>query len=204
MEKKVNQKLDDKKTKAKAEKSVKKTDKPAKSQVKVVSEVKAKARFIKIAPRKTRLVINQLRGLSADQAISQLQFITKAAVKPVRKLVNSAIANAENNFGLDKKDLYIKKIIANDGPTLKRWQPRAYGRSTMINKRTSHIEVVLGVKEGAKQKVVVKKESKPEDIKIVSPDEVKKEGPKNQGNGPEEKGQDGKGFLKGVFQRKTG
>jgi len=195
------------------EKTAKKSDKKANTvaskkaskstEKKVVSEIKAKARFIRISPRKVRIVIDQLRGLPAQKALDQLQFINKGSVRPVKKLIDSAIANAENNFGLDKKDLYIKKIIANDGPILKRWRPRAYGRSTMIRKRTSHIELVLGVKEGATAKAVAKKSVK-EDVKVVSPDEIKKEAPKQEGKGPEEKGQDGKGFLKGIFQRKTG
>lgn len=180
-----------------------------KSKSKVVTEVKAKARFIRIAPRKVRLVISQLPGLEVERALNYLRFVKKAAVLPVTKLLLSAIANAENNFKLDKKDLYIKKIIANDGPVLKRWQPRASGRATPIRKRTSHIELILGVKAGAKPKTTVKKEvgkeAKAEEVKIVKPQEVKKEALKIGGKSQkEEKGQRRKGFFRGIFQRKTG
>ncbi|MAF14316.1 MAG: 50S ribosomal protein L22 [Parcubacteria group bacterium] len=178
----------------------------------IVSEVKASARFIKIAPRKVRLTINQLTGLEVEKSLDHLKFVHKGAVKPVTKLIKSAIANAENNFKLDKKDLFIKKIAADDGPIIKRFKPRAYGRSAPIRKRTSHISLILGVKEGAKLRVdtkkadkqVKKEESKKEEVKVVKPEEVKKEGPKGSNKGPEEKGQSKEGFLKGMFRRKTG
>jgi len=187
----------------KAKKAVKPSPKSARDD-KLVTEVKASARFIRISPRKVRLVTNQLSGLEAEAALDQLNFINKSAVRPIVKLIKSAIANAENNFQLDKKDLYIKKIVANDGPILKRWKPRAHGRATSIRKRTSHIDLILGVKPGAKKKAVTKKEVKPEEVKVVKPEEVKKEAAKSVGKGPEEKGKSEKGFLKGIFRRKTG
>src|SRR3989338_5002610 len=193
-----------------------KARKEPKTQNKVsVSEVKANARFVRISPTKVRLVINQLKGKTADEALNYLRFISKSAVKPVAKLVNSGIANAENNFQLSRNDLFIKKIIANDGPILKRWRPRAHGRSTMIAKRTSHIELILGVRPGAKpvaSKAKATAESvkaKPtsavkEEVKVVSPAEVKKEVPQTAGRGPEERGRSQKGFLNRIFNRKTG
>ena len=193
-------------------KSVAKADKPRskedKAGRKMVTEVKAKARFIRISPKKARLVTNQLSGLGAEQSLDYLRFINKAAVRPITKLVDSAIANAENNFQLDKKDLYIKKIFVNDGPVLKRWHPRAHGRSAPIRKRTSHIELTLGVRPGAKLKAKPKKEGekkevKPEEVKVVKPEEVKKSA-KVSSKGPEEKGQGKAGFLKNIFRRKTG
>ncbi len=179
--------------------------KDAKKSTDVISEVTANARFIKISPRKTRLVIDQLRGLDVQKALDQLNFLNKAAVRPVVKLINSGVANAENNFQIDKNDLYIKKIIANDGPVLKRWRPRAHGRATMIRKKTSHIELVLGVRLGAKQKFV-KKEEKKGEIKVIKPEDIKKEALKTPGKKSDNgsTGKEGKGFLKGVFQRKTG
>lgn len=176
---------------------------------KVISEVKASARFIKISPRKVRLVINQIRGLEIQPVLDYLKFAGKASARPVAKLLNSAIANAENNFKLDKEDLYIKSIVANDGPILKRWKPRAHGRSAPIRKRTSHINLILGVKKGAEKKLTAKKEKsfevKKPDVKVVRPDEIKKEGPKKLGKGPSQKGdKSSKGFLREIFQRKTG
>jgi len=122
-------------------------------------EVKAKAKYIRMSPRKVRLVVDVIRGMTASRSLDQLAFINKKAVRPVRKLVESAIANAENNFELEKDNLYIKEMRVDDGPTLHRWQPRARGRATPIRKRTSHISLVLselvdsGEKEGKKQKL---------------------------------------------------
>jgi large subunit ribosomal protein L22 len=106
-------------------------------------DVIAKARFIRMSPRKVRLVIDLIRGLSVNDALVQLRYLRKDAVAPVRKLIESATSNAEHNFKLKKENLYIKKIIADGGPMLKRWQPRAHGRATPIRKRTCHITAVL-------------------------------------------------------------
>jgi large subunit ribosomal protein L22 len=177
---------------------------------KITTEVKASARFIRMSPKKVRLVTNLLAGKGAENALNYLIFVNKAAALPVTKLIKSAIANGENNFRLDKADLYIKQIIVNDGPVLKRWQPRAHGRSTPIKKKTSHIMLTLGVLAGAKKKVVAPKPSqektdlKSEEVKVVKPEEVKKDLPKSSGKGPQEKGRGRKGFFKGIFQRKTG
>jgi large subunit ribosomal protein L22 len=210
MEETKDKQLDNKMAKVKPEeKKDSKLQLPKnKKDKKVVTEVKASARFIHVAPRKVRLVIDELKGLEAVKALDYLKFVNKAAVRPVTKLINSAVANAENNFQLDKKDLYIKTITVNGGPVLKRWRPRAHGRSAPIRKRTSHIELILGVKAGAKLKAVNQKEAKKpeksEEVKIVKPEEVKKERPKTLSKGPQEKGKTDKGFFRGIFQRKTG
>lgn len=106
-------------------------------------EVKAKARFIRMSPRKIRLVVNLVRGLDVDDAVAQLRFLNKAAARPVYKLIESARANAENNFKLNPGSLFIKTITVDGGPVLKRWMPRAFGRATPVRKRTAHITVVL-------------------------------------------------------------
>lgn len=106
-------------------------------------EIKAQLRHLRIAPRKVRLVLNLVRGLRVNEAENQLRLMSKRAGEPVLKLLNSAIANAKNNKGIDKENLYIDKIFANEGSTLKRWLPRAFGRATPINKRSSHIMLVL-------------------------------------------------------------
>ena len=116
-----------------------------KKMVKQVTEVGARANFVRVTPRKVRLVIDQIRGLAVADALNVLRFTHKAAMSPVAKLLNSAIANATNNFEIEKNRLFIKKITADDGPTIKRQQPRAFGRSAMIRKRTSHINLILGV-----------------------------------------------------------
>jgi large subunit ribosomal protein L22 len=109
-------------------------------------EVKAKARHIRMSPRKVRLVVDSIRGLLADDALAQLKHMNKLAATPVLKLLESAIANATNNFGLEAGGLYVKAITADQGPTLKRWKPRAMGRATPIRKRTTHISIVLDEK----------------------------------------------------------
>ncbi|MFU0799786.1 MAG: 50S ribosomal protein L22 [Xylanivirga thermophila] len=103
----------------------------------------ATAKYVRISPRKVKIVIDLIRGKRVDEALAILQNTPKAASQPVIKLVNSAIANAENNLGLDRNDLYVAEIFANQGPTLKRIRPRAMGRAARIRKRTSHITVVL-------------------------------------------------------------
>lgn len=140
-------------------------------------DVSAKLRFLRMSPRKVRLVCDVIRGLDVEQAQAQLQFMRKKAAQPVLKLLNSAIANAENNFKLKKENLFIKKITVDQGPALKRWKPRAFGRAVMIMKRSSHIHVVLGeYKETPKKKLKelgkkVKKEERP----LVGLEEIKKE-----------------------------
>lgn len=106
-------------------------------------EVNAKARFVRKAPRKVRLVVDLVRGLHVEKALHQLKYSKKDAAEPVKKLIDSAIANAEHNFDLNRDDLVIKTITADEGPTYKRWKPRAYGRATPIRKHTTHISVVL-------------------------------------------------------------
>lgn len=106
-------------------------------------EVKAFARHIRMSPRKVRLVADLVRGLDVSKAEAQLKFYRKAAARPVLKLVQSAAANATNNFKLNADGLFIKKITVDGGPVLKRWRARAFGRAAGIKKRTSHISVVL-------------------------------------------------------------
>jgi large subunit ribosomal protein L22 len=106
-------------------------------------EVRAQARYVPMSPQKVRLVIDQLRGMSADGALDLLSFMPQAAAKPVYKVLHSAIANAEENYGLGRGDLYITEIYADEGPT-RRWRRfGARGRFKPILKRSSHITIVL-------------------------------------------------------------
>lgn len=107
----------------------------------------ATAKFIRISPFKVRVVLNIIRGKSVNEAIAILENTPKAASEPLIKLVNSAAANAENNQGLARSDLFIAECYANEGPTLKRIQAVSKGRAYRINKRTSHITVVLDSKQ---------------------------------------------------------
>lgn len=106
-------------------------------------EARSKLRYLRMSPRKVRLVADLVRGRSAEEAIRTLRFTRKAASRPLKKLIESAVANAENNHGLDIDTLWVKEIWVDEGPTLKRYRPRAQGRAFPIHKRTSHVSVVL-------------------------------------------------------------
>ena len=111
--------------------------------------MKAVAKFVRIAPRKARLVADEVRGKGYPEAASILQFTNKRAAKIIGDVLNSAAANAEHNFEADMDELRIKTIKVDEGPTIKRYRPRAMGRATMIMKRTSHITVELEAPVGA-------------------------------------------------------
>jgi ribosomal protein L22 len=105
--------------------------------------VRASSRYVRIAPRKARLIADQVRGLQIDRARALLQFSPRAAAQDIGKLIESAAANAENNHDLVADEMRVAEITVDEGPTLRRFRPRALGRATPINKRTSHIAVAL-------------------------------------------------------------
>jgi ribosomal protein L22 len=105
--------------------------------------VKASARYVRIAPRKARLIADQVRGMHIEKARALLQFSPRGAAQPIHKLIDSAAANAENNHDLVGDEMRVASITVDEGPTLRRFRPRAMGRATPINKRTSHIAVAL-------------------------------------------------------------
>jgi len=112
--------------------------------------MKASATHIRISPRKVRTVVDTVRGKSVSQALSILAFTRKKAALPVQKLLKSALANAAENDGISDVDtLVIDRIMVDEGPTLKRYMPRARGRATPIRKRTSHIRIVLRERDSA-------------------------------------------------------
>jgi large subunit ribosomal protein L22 len=106
-------------------------------------EARASARYVRVTPTKARRVVDLVRGMKTDEAAAVLRYAPQAAAEPVRKVIESAVANAENNEGLDPDSLYITQAYVDEGPTMKRWRPRAQGRATRINKRTSHITLVV-------------------------------------------------------------
>lgn len=194
-------------------------------------EVIAKAKYIRMSPRKVRAVVSVIRGMEIPKALDQLRFLSKWAVRPVTKLINSAVANAENNFELKKENLFIKEIKVDKGPTLRRWKPRARGRAAPIRKRTSHITVILAelVESGQigpkKQKIEapVKLGTKPkeaEGVKTSGKDDKLKDDtekqedesgkktvdPRGLGRGKHTKieGKGRKGFVDKIFRRKSG
>jgi len=112
-------------------------------------EAKAVARYVRVSPRKARLLVDLIRGKSIADAQAILKFSPRAAAEIVEKVLNSAVANAEKNLHLKADTLFVGATFVDEGPTLKRIQPRAMGRAFRINKRTSHITVVVKQREGA-------------------------------------------------------
>ena len=110
-------------------------------------EVRAQARFVRVSPFKARRVIDLIRGLHVEEARRVLQFTPRAAALPVRKVLDSAVANAEHNFQLPADNLFVAKAYVDEGPTLPRFRPRALGRAYRIRKRTSHITVIVESRE---------------------------------------------------------
>jgi large subunit ribosomal protein L22 len=105
--------------------------------------VRAQAKYVRSAPRKARLVMDHIRGKDVAQARAILRHTPRSAATDIAKLLESAVANAENNFELDAGDLKIGRAFVDEGPTIKRYRPRALGRATRINKRTSHMTITL-------------------------------------------------------------
>lgn len=196
-------------------------------------EIKAKAKHIRMSPRKVRLVVDVARGKEVEIALDQLKFVNKLAVKPITKLINSAVASAEHDFEIEKNNLYIKEIKVDEGSTLHRWTPKAHGRATPIRKRTSHVSLVLaeikesGKTEAKKQEIEapVKLTTKPKGEDSVKVKEAKKEkekeistppaggekdkqivDPRGEGRGGHTKieGKSHKGFVGKMFRRKSG
>jgi large subunit ribosomal protein L22 len=104
----------------------------------------ARARFIRQSPFKVRRVLDLVRGLPVHEARHVLDFTNRRATEPIRKVLESAVANAAHNHALDDEELFVVEAFADEGPVLKRYRPRARGRATRINKRTSHITIVVG------------------------------------------------------------
>ena len=104
----------------------------------------AKAKYIRQSPYKVRRVLDLVRGLPVEEARVVLEFTNRRAAEPISKVLESAVANAEHNLALDAEELFIEEAYADEGPTLKRYRPRARGRATRIRKRTSHITIVVG------------------------------------------------------------
>ncbi len=122
---------------------------------------KATARYVRMSPTKIRRVVDLIRGLPASDAQAIVKFDPHAAAEPVGKVLASAIANAENNFNLDPETLVVSRAFVDEGPTLKRFQPRAQGRAFRIRKRTSHITIeVESVERAVRPSKAAKKGSK--------------------------------------------
>lgn len=107
---------------------------------------RAVVKYVRISPQKARLIMDQIRGKRVEEALNHLSFSPQKSAGILKKLINSAVANAEQNSEVDVDNLYIDRIFADEGPSLKRFRPRAMGRATRILKRTSHLTVILDKK----------------------------------------------------------
>ena len=162
-------------------------------------KVKVRVKHIRMSPRKVRLVCDIVRGMDVEEALNQLQFTNKRAVKPLVKLINSAVANALHNHEIEKNNLFIDELKVDEGPTLSRWMPRAFGRATPIRKKTSQINLVLEEKvpSAKKKKTEKKKDGMKDDLVQVkdyksvpkgqTPDLKGEDAPKDGGDQPSSK-----------------
>ncbi len=131
-------------------------------------KVTAKIKYLRISPRKVRLVADLVKGMDVEEAKIRLQLLIKRAAKPLLKLLNSAVAAAKHNFDLEEKNLYIYKIVTNQGPTLKRWRARARGVAAPIMKRSSHVILELAEKVISQKKTpTIQKATKPTIEKVL-------------------------------------
>lgn len=109
----------------------------------MANQAKAEAKYCRVSPLKVGFICKEIRGKQVDEALAILRFTQKKGARVLEKVLNSAIANAENNFGLDRDLLYVEHAYANDAPVMKRWRPKARGSANPILKRSSHIGVVV-------------------------------------------------------------
>lgn len=190
-------------------------------------KVTASLKNLRTSPRKVRLVTDSIVGMDAKAALIQLNHLVKKTSEPVEKLLNSALANAENNFGLDRDNMFVSSVLVGEGPRMKRWLPRAQGRATLILKRTSHIMLELEERvegKNRRSKAELEKEkaereaARTKAMKEMMAEMEKLEEGKNEEENIEKApvkktttkkketavktGQDN-GFLKKVFQRKS-
>lgn len=187
-------------------------------------KVIASLKNLRTSPRKVRLVTNSIVGMNASAAKVQLQHVVKKTSEPLEKLLDSALANAENNFGLDRDNMYVSSVLVGEGAKLKRWLPRAQGRATLLLKRTSHIKLELEERiEGKNKKTKQQLEKEKADREAARTKAMKEavaEASKEETEAEErvvekapvsksvkkkevaKKGHDD-GFLKKVFQRKS-
>lgn len=128
-------------------------------------EIKAKLQYLRIAPRKVRLVADSIRRKTVQESRNILNFSVKGAARPLMKLLNSAVANAKNNSSIEEENLYIAKITVDEGPKIKRWQPRSRGQAFEIQRKTSHVSLILKEIEKSKAKKLKKKETRPKSSK---------------------------------------
>ncbi len=166
-------------------------------------EARAKLNFLRIAPRKVRMTTDLVKGKEIEEAREILSFTVKGSAQPVLKLLNSAVSNAVNNLDLEADNLYISEIKVDEGPKYKRWRARARGQANLIQKKTSHITLVLKEIKAKKKKTVKKEKPK---VKRVTEKPAEKLSEKEKREKKPEKEIKSKGRSKGIkniFRRKA-
>jgi large subunit ribosomal protein L22 len=146
-------------------------------------QIKAQTKYLKISAKKMRLVARVIKGKDVLQALNYLKFVPRKASPFIFKTLSSALANAEHNFNLNRDNLFVKEIFVNEGATLKRWRPRAFGRATPIQKKSAHLTIILEEKEPSSKSSSSKslssekkkKKTNQEDLKIVTAQDIKKQ-----------------------------
>ena len=167
-------------------------------------EVKAQLKSLRMAPRKVRAVVNLIKGKNVSDALDQLESFVRKPVNPLKKLLSSAIANAENNFSMVRDNLYVKHMMVNEGTKLKRFRAKGFGRAALIQKKTSNIYMILDERTAGlrREKTASKK-------KEAEAREIKEDNKTNESKKPEIKREIGsKGNMLGslgkrLFQRKA-
>lgn len=186
---------------------------------KILMQFKATQRFLPIAPRKVRLLAEAFRNVQAVSAQQRFELIAKRSAKPLAKLLKSAISNAKHNYGIEENDLILKQFIVNEGPKLKRYRPRAFGRAFQILKRTSHVTVVLETKGLKIDNKKISSDDAEKPLPVLTPQDLKKRQQEKSGASKKpvsrEKSGEGssnaarpgrrglRGFSKDVFRRKS-
>jgi large subunit ribosomal protein L22 len=137
-------------------------------------KVSAKLNNLRMPNRKVKLVADLIIGMDVKEAIDQMDAITKKSSPFMVKLLNSAIANGENNFGIDRDNMYIFDVVVKEGITLKRWTPKAYGRATPIRKRSSQVEIIIEEKEEGKNRKTKEQLEKERDVRAEKRRKIEK------------------------------
>lgn len=172
-------------------------------------EVRAELNYLRMSPRKVRLVASVMKGMDARRAQLELAHLPKRAARPLAKLLGSAIANAKHNFELAAENLIVHSIVVNEGPTLKRMMPRAMGRGAAIRKRMSHVRLVLATKGESAPLASAPSAHAPNAAREAAPDEMKtgsgaaSRRSRGDGDWSKKSAKKGGGFTRRMFQRKA-
>lgn len=171
-------------------------------------EVKAHLNYLRMSPRKVRLAANLIKGMDTKRAELELQYLGRRSAQPLLKLLRSAVANARHNFQLPEEGLYVKSILVNQGPTLKRFMPRAFGRAAPVRKRTSHISLILDSRSPAAAKPRKAAPKEEPLVRDVTREDLKEEFADDQSKGERETPKEKPkirtpDFVRRVFKRKV-